>query len=498
MFVGYQNGVGPNGEPSPTGNKKSTVVEYTLQGKVVGSWSLVGKVDGLGADPERHRVIATRTRTATAASTTIKPLGDGKAEIKHYTFNQNPLPHGGGTDSVIVRDGVIYLSASNPSADANGTTFSGPALYTADLDGGTAVLKAVLKDDSTAVDAVTGKQVTLNLSDPDSSEVVPHAVPRFGGDVLLDSQGDGELIFLHHPDSRHQTATVLHISTQVDDSAFATGPCETLLVVDNSLDEILAVTGPFQPGEAFEAVPNDSTVIPGNLGTLDLSTGKVTAFGSGFGNPHGLLFVEWPSSTGGRARLRAASGLDGHVRDRVPDEPDQHGLDRIPVAGVAGQHRDVRGDREGLADVLDVVRLQAVEGVDADDVGQPRVVEVVDRREAVGQPAGVDEHHRAYRAAAEVVPHEPEAVLAGGAEQVQDQILGEADPAEVHRDGRGHLVRDRAQVVDAVAGGGHDRLGGQRVDLGDRADERGLADAEAAGHHDLRRGDPHLRGSRVH
>ncbi|HWG24776.1 hypothetical protein [Actinospica sp.] len=292
VFVGYQNGVGPNGEPSPTGNTKSAVVEYTLQGKVLGSWSLTGKVDGLGADAQRHFVIATTNEDSSSGLSTIKPLGDGRVEIKHYKYSQNPLPHGGGTDSVIVRNGVIYLSASNPSADANGTTFSGPALYTAELDGGTAVVKPVLNDNSTAVDAVTGKQVTLNLSDPDSSEVVPQAVPRFGNDVLLDSQGDGELIFLHHPDSRHQTATVLHISTQVDDSAFATEPCGTLLVVDNGLGEILTVTGPFQRGEAFAAVPNDSTVIPGNLATVNLSTGQVTAFGSGFANPHGLLFVE--------------------------------------------------------------------------------------------------------------------------------------------------------------------------------------------------------------
>ena len=292
VFVGYQNGVGPNGEPSSTGNTKSTVVEYTLRGKVVGSWSVVGKVDGLGSDPQRHFVIATQNEDSNSSLTTIRPLGEsGKAEIKHYKYSENPLAHGGGTDSVIVRHGVIYLSASNPSPDANGTTFSGPALYTADLEGDTAVVKPVLKDDSVATNAVTGKQVTLNLSDPDSSEVVPQSVHRYGGDVLLDSQGDGELIFLHHPDTRHQTATVLPISTQVDDTAFATEPCGTLFVVDNALDEILTVTGDFGRGQVFEAVPNDSTVIPGNLATLNLTTGQVTPFGSGFANPHGLLFV---------------------------------------------------------------------------------------------------------------------------------------------------------------------------------------------------------------
>lgn len=291
IFVGYQNGVGTMGEPSPTGGTESTVVEYTLQGKVIGAWNVVGKVDGIGGDPQRHFVIATVNEDGNSSLYTIAPTYNGKAEIKHYAYNSNPLPHGGGTDAVVVRDGVIYISASNPSPDADGTTFSGPALYSADLDGSTAVLKPVLFDDSTATNAVTGAHVTLNLSDPDSNEAVPRGTTRFGGDVVLDSQGDGELIFLSHPDSRDQRATVLPLSTQVDDTAFVSDPHGTLLVVDNSLNEVVAITGAFQRGETFSAVPNDSTVIPGNLGSVDLATGQITAFGSGFANPHGLLFL---------------------------------------------------------------------------------------------------------------------------------------------------------------------------------------------------------------
>jgi hypothetical protein len=291
IFVGYQNGVGTMGEPSPTGGAESTVVEYTLQGKAVGAWNVVGKVDGLGGDPHRHFVIATVNEDGNSSLYTVAPTRDGKAEIKHYAYNSDPLPHGGGTDAVVVRDGVIYISASNPSPDADGTTFSGPALYCADLDGSTAVLKPALFDDSTATNAVTGAHVTLNLSDPDSNEVVPWGTTRFGGDVVLDSQADGELIFLGRPDSRDQQATVLPLSTQVDDTAFVSDPHGTLFVVDNSLNEVIAITGAFQRGETFSAVPNDSTVIPGNLGSLDLATGQITAFGSGFANPHGLLFL---------------------------------------------------------------------------------------------------------------------------------------------------------------------------------------------------------------
>ena len=40
-------------------------------------------------------------------------------------------------------------------------------------------------------------------------------------------------------------------------------------------------------------------------------------------------------------------------------------------------------------------------------------------------------------------------------------------------------------VVDLVAGLGDERLGLERLDLGDRVDEGRLADAEAAGHDDL-------------
>jgi hypothetical protein len=295
VFVAFQNGVGTMGEPSPTGNTKSTVVEYNRQGKVVNTWSVVGKVDGMGADPSRDQVIATVNEDGNSSLYTISPDRHGHSasdEVKHYSYAQNPLPHGGGTDSVVVRNGVIFISASNPSADANGTTFSGPALYKADLDGNTAKLTAVLHGDSTATDAVTGKKVTLNLSDPDSSELVPRGETRFGGDLLLDSQADGELIFLHNPGHANQQATVLNLTTQVDDTAFAAGSCgSTLYVVDNGTNEILAITGNFGRGIVFTAVPNDSTVDPGNLATVNMATGAVTPFGSGFVNPHGLLFV---------------------------------------------------------------------------------------------------------------------------------------------------------------------------------------------------------------
>lgn len=175
---------------------------------------------------------------------------------------------------------MILLSASNPSPDSDGTTFSGD----------TATLRPVLFGDSTATDAVTGKRVTLNLSDPDSGEVVPRSVPRFGGDFVLDSQGDGELVFVAHPGGADQHNTVLTRNAQVDDTAFVTDPHGMLFVVDNANNDIVAIRGSFRRGEAFSAVPSGSPT-PAALDESNLGNGDETPFAIGIGSPHGVLFV---------------------------------------------------------------------------------------------------------------------------------------------------------------------------------------------------------------
>ena len=116
-------------------------------------------------------------------------------------------------------------------------------------------------------------------------------------------------------------------------------------------------------------------------------------------------------------------------------------LGGVSVACVAGDDRDVGAHRKGLAHLLGAVGNQAVEHVVRDDERQPAVLEVVDRGEALGKPAGIDEDYGADRPADQVVPHEPEPVLPGRAEQVEDQVVVERDAAEVHRDGRCLLGR---------------------------------------------------------
>lgn len=281
LFVGFQNGVGTMGEPAPSGATASTLVEYTPDGRTLAQWSLTGKIDGLGANPRTNEVIATVNEDGNSSIYTVDPRAHA-AQVHHYAYNVNPLPHGGGTDSVTVHHGVVYLAASNPAADSAGLTGNSPAMYTVRFAGSTATLSPVFPDDVAATNLVTGASSGLNLTDPDSSNWVPASVHGVGDTLMLDSQGDQELVFVKHPGKHDQTVSMLPLSMSVDDTAFATGTCGTLYVVDAGQNRLIAITGPFRKGEVFSSASG--------LSTVNLSNGQVTAFGSGI-QPKGLIFA---------------------------------------------------------------------------------------------------------------------------------------------------------------------------------------------------------------
>ena len=190
------------------------------------------------------------------------------------------------------------------------------------------------------------------------------------------------------------------------------------------------------------------------------------------------------ASTTGARRPDASFGLAA-AHQRIADDGLECSTDVVAVAGVGVQHRYGRRHLERGPDVVELVGPIAVERVHGHDERHVALFEVVDRGEAVGESAGVREHDRADRPADQLVPHEPVARLAGRAEQVEHEFVAQRDASEVHRDRRGRLGAGERDVVDLVAGLGDERFGLERLDLGDGVDERRLADAEPAGHHDL-------------
>src|SRR5690606_14522460 len=100
---------------------------------------------------------------------------------------------------------------------------------------------------------------------------------------------------------------------------------------------------------------------------------------------------DWPAPTTSIFRIRGCLVLRGFV-ERVAHEG-QEGLDgRDPAARIHDHYRYARGDRQRVPYVLGVEVLTAVEVVDRDDVRQSAALEVVQRRPAVLQTAGVGHH----------------------------------------------------------------------------------------------------------
>ena len=288
IFVGFQNGVGPQGQASYSGNLDSTVVKFSLAGVAIGQWDVVGKCDGLTADPATGQVIATVNEDAHSS---IYLLSPATASVVHYRYNQ-PLPSKGGTDAISIHHGMVLISASAPGTTGRAApqpTY--PAVYRATFNAATgiATMRPLFFDEAPATVASrtsgsVGTVQHLALTDPDSNEDVPAFATRFAGDFMLTSQGDKEQIFVHDAGTSAQSLSVLALSGSVDDTAWASDGTGAIYTTDNSDNTVYKVTGPFQRGEVLvAATPCDANNAPAAcpgpgfppnyLGQLDSATG---------------------------------------------------------------------------------------------------------------------------------------------------------------------------------------------------------------------------------
>jgi len=303
LFTAFQNGVGPQGEPSTTNNADSTVVEFTPGGSVVAQWDLRGKVDGLTANPATGEVIATVNEDLHSSLYSIEPGG----EVIHYQYSK-PLPHNGGTDAISFFKGQMLVSASAPgTTGAAAPNAKYPAVYSVTLNQTThaATTKPYYYDEAGArlANKDLGARIRLALTDPDSSEVVPWSAPRFRGNFMLNSQGDQELIFSWDSGSRW----VLKLPQSVDDTAWATSWDGKLYATDSGADKVVVVNSrKFWPGTAFVAVtPCNANSAPATcpappkfpanyLGLLNMATGQIipVELHGGTLHPVGLVFMD--------------------------------------------------------------------------------------------------------------------------------------------------------------------------------------------------------------
>lgn len=276
VFIGYGNGVSTTGSDG----KSSTIVEYNMNGDIVTTYSVVGHNDGLRVNPKTKQLWAMQNEDANPNLVIIDPT-TGTQTL--YTFG--PTPHGGGYDDIAFRGNDVFFSASNP---ANNPNFA-PAVVKASISGNTISVTEALNASAVATDIPTDTPITLNLQDPDSM------LFNLLGDLVLDSQADGELIIVHHLGYTDQSVYHLPLSlsgagTQIDDTVFATSSHGVILVSDrdgagDGSGIVYSISkNIFSPEAAYSATPN-------SVGALDLDTGVITNVVTGMVSPHGMAFL---------------------------------------------------------------------------------------------------------------------------------------------------------------------------------------------------------------
>jgi hypothetical protein len=289
IFIGYGNGGAPDG----SGGAMSNVVEYDMKGNMIQNISIVGHNDGLRYNPLNNRLYALQNEDGNANLSIIN-LNNQKQVI----YQVGTGPHGGGYDDIDFNNGVAYLSASAPTINPN----TAPAIVTAKLWPAkrTTMLAGILNANASVTNVTTGEPETLNLQDPDSMIVDPL------GELVMTSQGDGELIIVQYPGLKCQNAFVVPLSslaggtttgnTQLDDTVFTTQSGGELLVADKQLNAVYAITAPYFAASAYSAVsvfetPTAANPIESFVGQTNLTTGFVTPIVNGMGNPGGMAFI---------------------------------------------------------------------------------------------------------------------------------------------------------------------------------------------------------------
>ena len=285
IFVGYGDSVNPDGTvagSNPVVQGHCEMIEYDLSGNPIKTFTLPGHNDGLLAY-DSHTIWALSNEDANPVLTVIDLTAGTQTE---YTPTA-PLLHGGGLDDLALINGKVFVSASNPSVNASNQVSGAPAVISIALNanGTTFDWTPVLSGTAAVTSMVDGSAVTLNLTDPDSETVDSH------GNLVLDSQGDSEIVFISNPGTSTQSAKVLPLSLYgnawpVDDTRFVptTLPSSPyMLVTDTPKNMIYRISASFTPGDAFSAGA-------GTLLKLNTTTGAFTPIVTGVGSSHGILF----------------------------------------------------------------------------------------------------------------------------------------------------------------------------------------------------------------
>jgi DNA-binding beta-propeller fold protein YncE len=183
----------------------------------------------------------------------------------------------------VFRFDKIFLSYTNP---VNATD---PTIQLLQQGTNPLAVTPILTMGATGTNLATGAtNQPTSQSDPDSLKLTPN------GDLMLSSGADGQLIFVSHPAAPDQSVSFLSLLdpsgaavSGLDDAVFVTAEQGTFYLAETGNNRILKIQAEGLPiGSLYASVGSLH-----ELASVNLKTGKVSAFLSGLSGPHGILFL---------------------------------------------------------------------------------------------------------------------------------------------------------------------------------------------------------------
>jgi hypothetical protein len=198
IWVQYGNGADSTGKSG-----SSTIVQYSMLGRVENTYDVTGPADGLKYDPQTGNVWVLFNNDGNATLRFINPATDTlSGTLKYssgYVYGANSSR---GFDDVVFDGNRVFMSETNPVNPGDPVIvqlLNGPAPF------GKLQTQGILSLGDTGTNMVTGKNQTLPMTDPDSLKLL------LNGELLLTGEADGAYIFVKNPGSAQQTESFVQM-----------------------------------------------------------------------------------------------------------------------------------------------------------------------------------------------------------------------------------------------------------------------------------------------
>ena len=223
LWVEYGNGASSTG-----GSGSSTIVQYSLGGSVLHTYSIAGSVDGLKFDPNTGQIWALQNQDANSTLTIINPT-TGTTSSFTYGAPYTSMSGTRGFDDVAFMGSQVFMSVTNPASGTDPvivqiTNLASPLLQSAILTAG-----------ATGTNLPTGQQGTIPATDPDSLKSGPN------GSLILSGEADQALMFINSPGQASQSVSFLNLVNATgapagspDDAIFPSAAQGTFYVADTA------------------------------------------------------------------------------------------------------------------------------------------------------------------------------------------------------------------------------------------------------------------------